>query len=137
MANCGGCQYGNFPPPGMVPGVPTGGGRCNKGHGNFKSMWDPACKDFVQKGFGGAGSDNDGCAGCLVWLFELLKVLFKGYLFLLGISSTLVVLCFIVILIMGKGEPFFQNGMMLLFLVSLIFSVGFLLYLYNKWRKNK
>ena len=49
MANCGGCQHGNFPPPGMVPGVPTGGGRCNIGHGNFKSMWDPACKDFVQK----------------------------------------------------------------------------------------
>ena len=65
MANCGGCQYGNFPPPGMVPGVPTGGGRCNKGHGNFKSMWDPACEDFVQKGSGGTGG------GCLIVLIGL------------------------------------------------------------------
>ena len=46
---CGSCDYGNFPPPGMVPGVPTGGGRCNYGHGNLKTMWDPACKDYVPK----------------------------------------------------------------------------------------
>lgn len=45
---CFDCKYGNFPPPGLIPGVPPGGGTCNK-YGGFLNMFSKACSDFEEK----------------------------------------------------------------------------------------
>jgi len=84
MATCGGCKYGDFPPPGMIPGVPTLGGQCHYGHG-VQWMTNTACKDYVPR-YGGGGDDGEGClesfgkflGGAAIVVFIILVVFAPG-----------------------------------------------------------